>query len=329
MNANRILSLFIGVILGIFSPALTTVAGAAGGSSEGFDERGEWSDPTLSQTTLPQPTDVSGGAAGVFRSSAAADEISPGWGVYEDWSSPFIRSDRWIVVTGRAHEARREVLDRHLLMRYRLEGSTLSNTGLTAADQYIRAANPSAIRMIDADFQVQRYTVVGCEENPLGTRVRPVQISLPGFNDGTSPGSGDMTGDHFMRIMVNREAFTVDPPRMLTVSAFLFRCINATCSNAISSIFNLDMGKVMVGAPFSLRVIREGREEHHRFRVGFNNNPDVILEYDPNLNQGPMVVPFADIRMQSVDANCIAGPTVTDSEIKVREIRMNASAVIP
>ena len=56
--------------------------------------------------------------------------------------------------------------------------------------------------------------------------------------------------------------------------------------------------------------------------------PDVILAYDPALHQKPMVVPFAGIRMQSINANCMVGSTVTDSDIKVREIRTNGSAVI-
>jgi len=295
----------------------------------GFDENGEWSDPSLPVTTFPQPDGGIWGIGGVSQSFSAAATISPPWDVYENWTSPFIRSDRWIVATGRAHEARREVLGRHLLMRFRLQGTTLLDTGFTSANQSIQFVNPNIIKMIEADFQVEKYTVVGSEANQSqpGTRVRPVQISLPGFNDGSSTGTGDMTGDHFMRIMINREAFTTDPPGMLTVQAFLFRCIDATCSNAISNLFNLDMGKVFVGEPFSLRAIKD--RPNNRFVVGFNNNQDVFLYYNPDLDQSRMVVPFADIRMQSVNANCMAGPTVTDSEIKVREIRTEAKAVIP
>jgi hypothetical protein len=37
--------------------------------------------------------------------SAIAEVIDEPFGIYEDWSSPYIRSDRWIVRTDRAHEA--------------------------------------------------------------------------------------------------------------------------------------------------------------------------------------------------------------------------------
>lgn len=36
--------------------------------------------------------------------------IDEPFGIYEDWRGPYIRSDRWLVKTDRAHEARREVV---------------------------------------------------------------------------------------------------------------------------------------------------------------------------------------------------------------------------
>ncbi len=114
---------------------------------------------------------------------------------------------------------------------------------------------------------------------------------------------------------------------MLTVQAFLFRCIDAVCSNAYSTVFDLNVGKVMVAEPFSLRISWD--ERNHRFLVGYNNSPDVILEYNPFPNQKPPGGPFADFHIQLVNATCVAGPTVTDAETKVREVYTNVSAIIP
>ena len=124
------------------------------------------------------------------------------------------------------------------------------------------------------------------------TRIRPAAISLSKFNDGSSNVPGDLTGYHFARVMVNREAFTSDPQGKMTVMAFLFRCIDAVCSNAISNIFNRNMGQVKVGEEFSLRIVWD--EPNNCFLVGYNNKPDVVLAYPPDLNQGLPRGPFAD-----------------------------------
>lgn len=249
------------------------------------------------------------------------------WGIYEDWSKPTIRSDRWFVRTGTAHEAKREVKGQKLLMRFRQEGITSSNVGLLGPMQSFRIFNPSSVNAIKVNFLVKDYTVVGCEDNKLMTRIRPAAISLGKFNDGSSSGPGDLTGDHFARIMVNREAFTSDPQGKMTVMAFLFRCIDAVCSNAISNIFNLNMGQVEVGKQFSLRIVWD--EPNNRFLVGYNNNPDVVLAYPSELTQPPSRGPFADFHTQLVNANCTEGPTINDAEIKVLNVYTNESAIIP
>jgi hypothetical protein len=67
---------------------------------------------------------------------------------------------------------------------------------------------------------------------------------------------------------------------VLTVQAFLFRCIDGGCSNAISNIFNLNVAKVRIGELFTLRAIWD--EPNHCFLVGVDDEPDVILPYDPS-----------------------------------------------
>lgn len=323
MNRSAFAAGLIVVSFGIsqtFSPSPVLSADQSYGR---YDEWGQGSGSVEPPTTVETP--------GLFEAEdfyVTAAPIPAGFGIYEDWSYPTIRSDRWIVATDRAHEARREVLGNHLVMRYRLEGSTTAgDTGLRGAFMRISASNPAAIDRIDVKFQIDHYEVAGCEANPLATRVRPAAISLAKFNDGSSAGPGDVTGDHFVRILVNREAFTADPEGVFTVSAFLFRCIDSVCSNAISSIFNLDMGKVLIGQPFSLRA--RWNAATNRFLVRLNDDPPVHLEYPSSLNVGPATIPFADVRMQSVNANCTAGPTVTDAQIKVRDIMTNVSAIIP
>lgn len=248
------------------------------------------------------------------------------FGVYEDWSSPTIRSDRWLGRADDAQEVRREVTGKGLLMRYRREGWTISNVGYTNVYHRIFPINAAAINQIEADLIIKGYEVVGCAANPSLTAVRPAAISLNRFNDGTSPEPGNMIGDHIMRISVIRDANSTDPRRLFKVQAFLFRCRDRDCVDAVSTI-NPVLGSVRKGDWFTLRIIWD--EPNNRFWVGLNNGPDVAVNYAPNLNNKPAVKPFADVRMQLVAGNCMAAPTVTDAEILVGEVRTNVSAIIP
>jgi hypothetical protein len=253
------------------------------------------------------------------------------WAVYESWSTPTIRSDRWRVWTSIAHEARREVKGHSLLMRFRFEGAKTSNPGGIVATQAFQMLNPSAVNAIKVKFLVKNYTVIGCEENnPFwSTRIRPASITFKKFNDGSSLEPGDLTGDYIVRLVVNRESVTSDPRGVMTVMAFLARCDNPACSSAVVKVSDPNMGQVKVGEEFSLRIVWD--EPNERFLVGYNNNPDVILDYTGLniLNIKDAVGPLAEFNTHLVNANCEEGPTINDAEIKVLKVYTNASAIIP
>jgi len=244
--------------------------------------------------------------------------------VYEDWRSGTVRPDRWTVREGSAQDMRAEVHGRKLRMRYREEGATFADRGFNAANHILTFANPVRIDRLEADLKVTRADIIGCAANPGFTRLRPAAIGFNTFNDGTS--TAGLTGDHIVRVHVNREADSLDPPGVLTVQAFVGRCIDATCSNAISTLFNLAVGTVTVGTPFTLRLTWD--RPLARFVVAVDDGPEARLEYDPALDTGDAHVPFADLRMQPVVANCTAGPAAADAEIEVYAVRTNADVVI-
>jgi hypothetical protein len=251
-----------------------------------------------------------------------------GWVVFEDWRTPTLRSDRWVGVTGNGLDARREIAGNHLATRFRLEAPTTSgDAGFTGSMQRLHSKTAALTTRIAADFQIMSYEAVGCASNAMGTRVRPAIVDVTGFNDGSSWRPGDATGDHFLRVIVNREATSVDPWNELTVQAFLFRCVDAACSNAISWTYDLDMARVFVGMPFTLRA--EWQPAEHRFVAGVDGFPDVVLPYPAGADVSPARAPFASVRSQSVNANCSTHATVTDSTVNVFEVRTNPEAAVP
>lgn len=249
------------------------------------------------------------------------------WAVYEKWSGQLIRADRWKGRVDTGLEIKREIVKGQLVMRYRMAGATTSNTGFTNGYHRLYAANAINMNQIEADIKVKNYTITGCPQNPGSTRIRPAAVSLSKFNDGTSSGPGDMTGDHILRVLLNREWNSPDPAGEFTVQAFLFRCTDSACVNGESIPHNLDMGTVKTGKWFTLRAVWD--ELNNRFLVRLNNEPEVVLSYPPGSNARSAIVPFADVRMQMVAGNCEDDPVEMDAEIVVDRVRTNESAVIP
>jgi len=259
------------------------------------------------------------------------------WGVYEDWSGKLIRPARWSGRNDMGLEVKREIIKikaprihhperGELVMRYRVVGSKASNTGFTGGANRLNARNAAQVNQLETNFKIKHYTLTGCTENAGTIRNFPAVLTLTKFNDGSSVGPGDSTGDHLARIIVGRDLTSLDPVGVFRVSAFLFRCVDAQCTNAISNI-KLDMGTVEAGEWFTLRAVWD--EPNNCFLVGLNNEPDLVLPYNPALNAREAVMPGADIRMQMVAGNCMDGSTETDAETLVGKVRTNQSAVIP
>jgi hypothetical protein len=248
--------------------------------------------------------------------------------VYEDWTtSPTIRSDRWVAVDTTTLEVGRKVKGHHFLMRTRREGGAASDVGFTGARQRLVFTNPVAIDRIEADIKVRDLELSGCATNAAQPSRVINAVFLNKFNDG-SGGPGNMTGDHLISVGVSRASDSRDPDGVLRVNGALGRCIDATCSNAFSIPGGVvDLGTALVGEPFTVRMTWDS--PNNRFLVGIGHTPDVPIVYPAAINQKPASGPFADIRTQLVAANCTSGVAATDSTIVVRQVRTNASAVIP
>ena len=325
MKKKLVFICLIVVFPGILLTASATIVQAIDGA---FDIYGNWNDFSTGEITEQSFSVYEAGP-----NLTLLQTIDDQFGIYEDWRKSTIRSDRWTARDDPAHEVKRQVIRMPFTwhnwfeMRYRREGVISPSEGLVGASQRMNAQNGSAINKMEADFRVMRMVVKGCPANiNIKTRIRPAQIAVGGFNDGSSSGPGDLTGEYFVRILANREADSTDPTGVLTVGAFVFRCIDAPCSNAYSTIFDLNVAKVRMGELFTLRAIWD--EPNNRFLVGVNDGPDVILAYDPELNQksGQGIAQFG---IQLVASNCPDSRTVTDAETWVTEVRTNPSAIIP
>lgn len=260
--------------------------------------------------------------------------------VYEDWSAGFIRSDRWLGSenTG-GQEVRREVtsfqagpieISRALKLRYRVQGSTVSNTGSITLRLRLEPANPSAINQIEAGFTVTNLAVTSCAANnsALGegaTAGVPAVLFLSRFNDG-SGGAGNRTGDHTAFVEAFRSGSSTDPAGVLRVAGGINRCSNANCNPNQNVSFTVLASTVTVGQPFTLRLIWD--QPNHQFLFGANNDPATALPYSAS-DAAPSIVPAAAVEVIHKVANCTAGAITGDLTTNVGTVRTNSSAVIP
>jgi hypothetical protein len=254
--------------------------------------------------------------------------------LYEDWKgAPTIRSDRWNGGGDFGHEIERFVKDERLVMRFRREGGTSSDSGSTGFfSNRLMFANPGAVDSVEAELKVRDLVVTGCPANPTSSTARAVRLDQLKFSDldpAVIRAPGDRTGDYIARVRASRTSNSTAPDGIMDVTAQLFRCNDAPCA-ATTTIAAAPLGQVAVGEKFRMSLAWDALE--NQFRAAFNNGPEVSLPYNPAVNRRSGNGPFVILGIQQLPANCTVtsgGPTVGDAEIEMREVRTNASAVIP
>ena len=253
--------------------------------------------------------------------------------VYEDWTQALIRPDRWRGgENATPQEVKRVVTPDHaLLLRLRREGLTASDTGSTAAGQFLNTANPTQVTEIKAAFTVSNLSMIVCAVNNAGlaTRARPAQLVMAKFNDGTQSTPGDRTGDYFAGVEARRDGSSADPDGVLKVQGFIDRCTDAPCSPfpiATTVIAKTLATTVSVGQSFTLRL--QWDQPNHQFLFGLDDAADVTLPYAAS-DTAPAQVPFVQVAVFHATANCTAGAVAIDSAAQVGTVQTNSSAVIP
>ena len=253
------------------------------------------------------------------------------FGVYEDWTQGFIRSDRWL--GGQdfgGQEVRRVVAPGNkLLLRYRSEGSPASDTGSTTSSQFLSAINQTQVNEIEATFTVNNLSMITCAANNSGaaTRARPARLLMQKFNDGTQSVPGNSIGDYIAGAQAQRDGSSTDPAGVLKVLGFVNRCTNASCFTSTTVISKTLTTTVSVGQSFTLRL--KWDQPNHQFLFGLDSSADVALSYGAASDSTPANRPFVDTQVNHTTANCTAGAVVIDSTTLVGTVQTNSSAVIP
>jgi hypothetical protein len=228
--------------------------------------------------------------------------------LYDDFNVKPINPAKWSGSEGTAGaaapstETARKIAKQQLSISLTLWGRTDSNTG-NAGNQSTRLAvtNPAPVTTIQADVTVKSATVVGCAANTTSTRAR-AQVIGGFFNDGTSPGAGDRTGDILAGTQHIRDTILGDQ-----IAAFITRCTNANCSTFTSPFGITFTASWVQGVANTMRVQWDKPNKQFIYTLNPGGSQEQhILTYTFSDTNAP-VVDFKQLAVNNSAASC-TGP---------------------
>lgn len=282
----------------------------------------------------------SGGASGFVTLVSFTYQVSlVALGLYENWkTAKFPRSDRWVGSEGFGGQvASREQLGSKLVFHYLRQGQTDSDSDRRTSVLRLHFANPASITDILAQFKVTKVVVTDCLANSTPSKARPAGFVFATFNDGTSGGPADQTGNIFggiQAVRLSHYSGTPPPNGKLAVEIFVDRCTDAECNNSVDLAATTIMDPanlaqpllVQVGKPFTFGARWDPDNDQFLFEV--NGGGEVALSYGA-LTVNPAVQPFGNLFVRHSTANCTAGPTVVETTTELGTVITNPEAIIP
>ena len=237
--------------------------------------------------------------------------------LYDDFNVKPINPAKWFGTEGSTGllspntEGRRELAFGELRMDLVMYGRTDSDIGVAGnATNALNHTNPSAVTTIQADVLMSNVELVACAPNTSPTRA---QAGINGFffNDGTSPGAGNRTGDISAGIQKVQDTKLGDQTEL-----FIARCTNSDCS-AITTL-----ASTVFTAAWVMRVVDTVRlqwdQPNQQFVYTLNPagpSPETkTLSYTVT-DTNPAVVSIKALSVSNSAANCLSGPR-TSSYIK-------------
>ena len=227
--------------------------------------------------------------------------------LYDDFNKGPINPAKWSGGEGSSgplapnDETARKIAGKQLEIDLATWGRTDSNIGSTGAGSNLSVTNPGPVTTIQADVTVKSATVVGCAANTTRTAAR-ASIAGGFFNDGTSPGPGDRTGDIFVGIQSVRNTITGD-----RIHAFVDRCTNANCTTFVTPFFVVFTASWVQGVANTLSVQWDKPNKQFIFTVNPGGSQEQhIFTYAFSDTNGP-VVDFKNVQVDNSAASCL-GP---------------------
>ena len=247
--------------------------------------------------------------------------------LYDDFNAPGIDPDKWIGTESFAAplnpntEAARLIRGGALRVKLTTYGNTDSNRGYPIGRFGLALPNPGAVTAMAAKVTVRQADTEDCANNLAPSRARAHLIGIF-FNDGSSTGPEDRTGDIGAAIQKHRDR---DGNHIV---AYIFPCPDAACHvapNLATYVFNTTWTP---GRPDTLSIQWDAAGNQFLFGVnaGTPQEETVALPYAQS-DSLPAAFGFKEMRVHNTPAHCTAGRRKVSIDATFDDVRLNPEAV--
>lgn len=209
---------------------------------------------------------------------------------YDAFNGDRINPDLWIGtgVNEFTLDVMRAVESGDLRLANRSYGDRTVTGGRVNRNVRLRFSNSNAVHTVAGLFRVNSLELVGCSVGTGTSTQAEIRIDGYFFNDGTSSGPGDETGDVWIQIRLDRNTSSTLPAGQMRVTANVFHCQDPVCETGPDLLFDTtSLGTVNIGETVFLAVIWDADNDRFIFfRNGFaplsyTYTGDVVTDANP------------------------------------------------
>jgi hypothetical protein len=223
-----------------------------------------------------------------------------------DFSSGLIDPTKWFgtVATGGSGNPTTEVKRRidHGKLHLRLDqyGLTTSNSGTSGGQFRLAVHNPVPITTMQAGVIVLSGEALLCPANAGATVRSRAAIVGSFFNDGSSTGAGDRTGDIIATVQKVADATLGD-----VIQAVISRCPDASCSSPTTLSFQYFTATWVPYQPHTLTLTWDAANDQFIYTAKpLRGRAETITLPYTQTDAVPPVVNFKQVQVNNSAANC-------------------------
>jgi len=237
--------------------------------------------------------------------------------LYDDFGGGIIDPERWFGtgqdggVANPTTEVVRAIKSGRLQLRLNQYGSENSDSGTSTGQVRLNIPNGGSITTLQAIVTVTSADVGACATNPSTTVRARAQVDGGFFNDGSSTGPADRTGDIIAGIQKMSDTALGN-----VIQAFIVRCTNASCSATGAVAGSGSQVFTTAWAPNQSHALTvQWDAANHQFIYSvrhalrtflFGKTETITLPYVESDAHAP-VVPFRQLVVNNSAANCTGG----------------------
>lgn len=224
--------------------------------------------------------------------------------MYDDFREALIDPARWtpnVINARNIYEMGRQISGGQLVELLLVNGGNRGDVGAAIGRHELRFVRTDFTALL-FDATMLTYAVTGCPTS--GSQASVVSVSAPVtlFNDGTTTGGSDQTGDIVARLEISRASNATDPPEVLQTLSQLTRCADSTCATR-EFIGAVSLGPVAVGQRNTFAFFWDAFNKLVAFWK--NAEPPQLIPYPQNI---AFRRSYRALGLSASAANCTAAP---------------------